>query len=199
MTTSTRRAIRVAMAASLLLACCHHKRPAVERETPMPDVHEGHATPQSGATHFQTPGKDVQRQRPLLTHGPDLRGGPPVHVDLPVERRQRREVVYIVQVRRYPGQTVATVNASRAPLAQAAAAVVHRRLRNRPKHETPRGREGKDHRNYQRYDVEPDVPSDRSVARHARERLIGRRDQLPRKGDAFRLVGIEEPLIRASG
>ena len=83
------------------------------------------------------PGKDVKRQCPLSTHRVDLWCGAAVHVDLSVERRQWREVVATVRIRRDPGQTVAAVNAAGPALAHGAATIVHRRLRHRAKRKTP--------------------------------------------------------------
>jgi len=40
--------------------------------------------------------------------------------------------------------------------------------------------------------VKADTTGDRTVTRHASERLIRRRDQAPRKGDPLRLVAVEE-------
>src|ERR1700688_1736861 len=51
--------------------------------------------PQAGSTHLRTPWKDVQRQFSPITHGPDLGRGVAIHVDLPVHRSERREVVGI--------------------------------------------------------------------------------------------------------
>src|SRR5207302_647759 len=78
--------------------------------------------PQAGSTHLRAPCKDMQRQCSPVTHGLDLGRGAAVHVDLPVQRRQRREVVLpdAVHVRPHPRQTVAAVNRPRAALAQTA-------------------------------------------------------------------------------
>src|SRR5438309_8897593 len=86
--------------------------------------------PQAGPTHLRTPRKDVQRQSSAVTHGLDLGRGAAVHVDLPAQRSQRREVVFpdAVHGRLHPRQTVTAVNGPRAAFAQTASTVVHRRL-----------------------------------------------------------------------
>jgi hypothetical protein len=48
---------------------------------------------QTGATNLRTPGKDVQRQVSIITQSFHLGCSLTVHVDLPVQRGQRRKVV----------------------------------------------------------------------------------------------------------
>ena len=87
-------------------------------------IRQGHVTvgahqiegvrPQAARTHFPMPGKDVQRQFSLFTHRLKLSSDVAVHVDLPVERAQRREVVLRTSARigLHPGQTVAALHRS---------------------------------------------------------------------------------------
>src|SRR5205085_10890534 len=113
------------------------------------------------------PGKDLQRQSPLATYRADLRRGLAVHVELPIQRRQRREVVLLdaVDVRHHPWQAITAVNRPGASLAQAAPAVAHGRLRDRAKKETPQRLEMEKERDQERNDVQPNPPGDRAGAR----------------------------------
>src|SRR4029453_15982762 len=83
------------------------------------------------------PAKDVKRQCPLSTQRMNLGCGAAVHVELPVERRQWREVVATGTIPRPPRQTAPPVTAPGPALAHAAATIVPRGLRHRAKRKTP--------------------------------------------------------------
>src|SRR6202047_2762589 len=112
-------------------------------------IHHGHVTvgpheingiaPQTAPAHIALPTENVQRQPSLFTYCPDLRPGGAINAHLPVQRGQRREVVVVVptRTRLHPWQAIATVQPSHASFAQRASAVVHRRLRDRAKHQAP--------------------------------------------------------------
>ena len=85
-------------------------------------------TLEPGATALLSPREHVQRKRPLLADRLHLARGVTVHMDLPVERCQRRKVVAAIQRRGDPRQPVATVHASRASFTEPTAPIVDRCL-----------------------------------------------------------------------
>src|SRR5436190_7051556 len=88
--------------------------------------------PQTGLIDSAMPRKDVQRQLSRVTRRTNLRVSLSVDVSLPVQRGQRREIVHLdaVHNRPRPRKAVAAMNRASPPLAQAASAIVHRRLRD---------------------------------------------------------------------
>jgi hypothetical protein len=83
------------------------------------------------------------------------------------------------------------VNAAGATFAQAAVPVVHGDLRHRLKEQSAHRSKGKQHRDHNRRDPQPDCPGRGAGARYGDERLIGGRHEPPSERDPFGLVRIE--------
>src|SRR6185437_1013231 len=133
----------------------------------------------------------------LQAEAADVGAGPgAVDVDLPVERRERGEVVWsraLGIVRELdPGETVAGVELAGAAFAEIARAVVDVDLRDGAEEKRAGSLRteqcGQDARN----DLQADEEGEVAVGGDGGEGLVGGGDKAARKGDAFRLVGVED-------
>src|SRR5437762_735928 len=147
------------------------------------------------ARRVAAPRKDVQRQSARRAPCSQAATGAAVHVHLPLQRLERREVV-----RRGldPWQPIAAADAPGAPLAQAALPILDRRLGDGAKQEAPhrwQPEQGRDHARrhvHAHAGCEPPTPGDEL------EDTVSGRDQAARKADPLRLVAVEDARRRSS-